>query len=238
MEYSASVKVCDALCGFGKTSACINMMNERTEDRFIFVTQFLTEVDRIKRGCAARGFVSPESDASIGLTKLSNIHHLMWSKKNIATTHALFTSYTEETKRLIQEGGYILVLDEVVDVLSLSELAKGDMDILRRSNTIEEHDGVIEWMDESYSCEDRGKFREEMLRAKSKNLLRFEEDFFFWSIPPELFTCFKEVYVLTYLFQAQPLKCFFDVHNINYEVVGVRREDDVYRFFNIIFCSS
>ena len=45
------IKICDALCGSGKTSACIRMMNEDTDKHFIFVTQFLSEVDRIVRGC-------------------------------------------------------------------------------------------------------------------------------------------------------------------------------------------
>lgn len=225
-----AVKVCDALCGFGKTSACIKMMNERTDTKFIFVTQFLTEVDRIKSGCASRGFVSPDSDLKIGRTKLADIHRLMAEGRNIATTHSLFVSYTEETKKMISEQGYTLVLDESVDVLRLSDIATGDLDILKRSDTVRENDGLIEWVFDDYMYEESGKFREEMLRAKSKNFLRFEDDFFFWSIPPELFTCFNDVYVLTYMFQAQPLKCFFDVHGIDYELIGVKKDGSDYNF--------
>ena len=78
------VSVCDALCGSGKTSACINMMNERTDTKFIFVTQYLSEVERIKAHCASRGFVSPDSDLQAGLTKLADIHQLMKNGRNIA----------------------------------------------------------------------------------------------------------------------------------------------------------
>ena len=48
------IKVCDALCGSGKTSACIRMMNENKDKKYVFVTQFLSEVDRIIRSCKAK----------------------------------------------------------------------------------------------------------------------------------------------------------------------------------------
>ena len=226
------IKVCDALCGFGKTSACIKMMNEETDKKFIFVTQFLSEVDRIKAGCSARKFVSPCADPSTNKTKLADIHSLLREGLNIATTHALFISYTDETKDLIRKRGYTLVLDESVDVLDTAEIAECDMDILRRSSAIRESDdGNIEWLMDSYGLtEEHGKFREEMLRAKSKNFLKFEDQFFFWSIPPELFTCFSDIYVLTYMFIAQPLKCFFDIHEFEYELIGVKHSEDGYVF--------
>lgn len=228
-----AVKVCDALCGFGKTSACIRMMNERTDCKFIFVTQFLSEVERIRRGCAERKFVSPSGDASKRKTKLSSIHGLMRAGRNIATTHSLFVNYTEETKQLIVDGGYTLVLDESVDVLCASEVGGYDMDILKKSEVVQENGEHIEWVFDDYISDVRGKFREEMLMARSKNLLRFEKDFFFWSLPPELFTCFRDVYVLTYLFHAQPMKCFFEIHGIGYELIGVRKERGRYIFCDV-----
>lgn len=227
------VKVCDALCGAGKTSACINMMNERVDTKFIFVTQYLTEVERIKQGCASRGFVSPDSDLNIGHTKLADIHRLMTAGRNIATTHSLFISYTEETKRLIREQKYVLVLDESVDVLCMSDVTGGDLNILIRSESVKEEDGMLKWIDDSYDKDDRGRFREEMLRAKSKNFLKYDDEYFFWSIPPELFTCFTEAYVLTYMFHAQTLRCFFDLYRIKYELIGTKKTGDKYEFCDI-----
>lgn len=224
------VKVCDAICGSGKTSACIRMMNERTDVKFIFVTQYLTEVDKILEQCKARGFVTPDGDVDEGRTKLSSIHKLIAAGKNIATTHALFVSYTEETKRLIQENNYILVLDETVDVLCMSNVEICDIDILLRSKSIREEDGVFQWLDDNYGKNGEGKFIDEMMRAKSKNLMRYDQEYFFWAIPPELFTCFKEAYVLTYLFKAQTLRCFFDLYGIEYERIGVKLHKGKYEF--------
>lgn len=225
------VQVCDALCGAGKTSASINMMNERRDDKFIFVTQYLSETERIKNACPGREFILPESDIEKGDTKLQDTNRLLRTGKNIATTHSLFVTFTDETKQLIEEKGYILILDEVVDILNMSDIRRNDVDILLRSKSIREDGNSIEWINNEYQEVDGGKFREEMLRAKSKNLHSFDDDYFFWSIPPELFSCFKEVYVLTYLFEAQSLRCFFDLHNIPYTLIGTH----LYRMRGIIY---
>ena len=109
-------KVCDAMCGFGKTSACIAMMNQKDSKRYIFITPYLTEVERVKNLCKNKQFYSPEKKYEHNFSKLNSFHQLLRQGKNIASTHALFTYYTDETKRLITEGNYILILDEVMNI--------------------------------------------------------------------------------------------------------------------------
>lgn len=200
-----TVQVCDALCGAGKTSAAIRMMNERTDERFIFVTQYVTETTRIKNSCLARNFQCPKCDEEMGQTKLSDVHRLMREGCNIATTHSLFSTYTEEMKELITQQQYILVLDEAIDVLTMTDIQRNDMDILIKSQSVREENGFIEWINTDYQDSEGGRFREEMMKAKSKNLLKYDDSYYFWSIPPELFRCFKEAYVLTYMFEAQEI---------------------------------
>lgn len=228
-----TVKVCDALCGCGKTTSCINMMNERTDKRFIFVTQYLDEVKRIMDKCKSRNFTTPISDEDAGITKLNSIRDLISQGRNIATTHALFLSYTSDIKELIQEKHYVLVLDEVVDVLCSADLAACDVELLRKSNMIQEDGECITWLEDAYSNEANAKFREEMQRAKSKNLLKLNDQWFFWAITPELFASFDDVYVLTYLFESQTLKYFFDMYDITYRLIGTRQIDGDYRFCDI-----
>ena len=95
------VKVCDAMCGFGKTSGCITMMNQKDDRRYIFITPYLSEVDRIKAQCTEREFYSPEKTYEHNFSKLNAIHELLREGKDIASTHALFSYYTDETKQLI-----------------------------------------------------------------------------------------------------------------------------------------
>ena len=102
------VKVCDALCGAGKTVSCINMMNSDTEHKYIFVTPYLNEVDRIKNACTDRGFVTPEKTYDSHFSKIRDLPKLLAAGKNIVSTHALFSCYTDEIKDLIKEQGYIL----------------------------------------------------------------------------------------------------------------------------------
>ena len=43
-----SVKVCDAIMGTGKTEAAITYMNEHRGKKFIYITPYLGESNRIK----------------------------------------------------------------------------------------------------------------------------------------------------------------------------------------------
>ena len=130
------VKVCDAICGKGKTQSCITMMNENKKERYIFITPYLSEVDRIKSQCACRDFVSPEQTYEFGFSKLEALHKLLKDKKNIASTHALFGLYNDDTRELIEKGGYTLVLDEVLNIFQQVDMSSDDIDILVNSNTL------------------------------------------------------------------------------------------------------
>lgn len=236
IRQGGAVKVCDALCGSGKTSACINMMNSCTDRKFIFITQYLEEAERIVEACSSRSFIMPDGGqdsvdrSKRGITKLTDIHNLISQGRNIATTHALFISYTDETKRLIKEQGYILVLDETVDVLGEADIKTCDLEILIKSGAVTRANGNIEWTNAVDYSEHDGRFIEEVLRMRSKNLSEYNGEYLFWCIPPDLFTSFADVYVLTYMFNAQYLKCFFDVYGIPYELIGTKKTDAGYSF--------
>ncbi|MBR6051102.1 MAG: hypothetical protein IKP68_07860 [Clostridia bacterium] len=228
-----TVKVCDALCGSGKTSACIRMMNENVDRKFIFVTQFLSEVSRIMNKCKSRDFVTPDGGLDSGKTKMTDLRDLLAAGRNIATTHALFVCCPEEVKTLIKNGHYVLVLDETVDIMRVSEFKPCDVNMLARANIVEDDDGVIRWIDEEYEQQDKngdGIFSEAVKLSKSKNLLSHNDQFYYWSLPPELFGCFDDVYVLTYLFHAQLLRCFFDMYKVPYEYIGVKKDGSDYTF--------
>lgn len=228
-----NIKVCDALCGSGKTSACIRMMNEDTDKRFIFVTQFLSEVERIMRNCQERNFVAPEGGIGTGKTKITDLKSIIERGENIATTHALFVCCTDEIKTLITERHYVLVLDETVDIMRISDLKPCDINMLSRANIVQSDGEIVRWVDEAYEHENTngdGLFSEAVLLSKSKNLLNHDDTMYYWSLPPELFGCFDSVYVLTYLFRAQLLRCFFEMYDLPYEYIGVKRDGERYCF--------
>lgn len=221
------IKVCDALCGAGKTVSCINMMNEEKEKKYVFITPYLEEVERIKVCCGSRHFVSPERKYANGYSKLQDINNLFRKGYNIASTHALFSCYTEETKELIRSQNYTLVLDEVIDLFQPVNLDGGDIKMILRKNIVQRRDNEVVWDDDEY---DGVLFSEVMQMSKSKNLIDYDGTFFFWSVPFDIFQCFDDVYILTYLFEYQMLKYFFDIHKFSYELIGTRKVNGSYRF--------
>ena len=89
------IKVIDCPCGFGKTSYLIQMMNEDKENKYIFITPFLDEVDRIEKGCKSKKFYKPTNKNSSG-SKLKSLKDLVLKGKNIVSTHSLFSMADNE----------------------------------------------------------------------------------------------------------------------------------------------
>jgi len=96
------IKVIDSIMGAGKTSFAIQMMNE-TDKKYLYITPFLTEIERIIRDCPNRSFVQPEKDKHG--TKSSHLKELLAEGRNIASTHALFERIDAEAIELIKDHG-------------------------------------------------------------------------------------------------------------------------------------
>ncbi len=215
------IHVVDAPCGAGKTSAAINMMNHNDENKYLFITPFLNEVQRIKTSCDRRKFYEPQEIS----TKLNGIHWLLTNKKDIASTHALFLNFNQDTVTLIKSGGYTLILDEVANVVEIMDITKKDLDtILEKYAHIE--DGLLIWDDMEYE----GKFSDIKRMALNKCIGIFGDTALIWCFPIEIFKAFKEVYILTYMFDAQIQKYYYDFYNVLYDYLYVKQMKDTYLF--------
>ena len=47
MENQCKITVVDAPCGYGKTSFAIQYMNNELFERFMYITPFLSEINRV-----------------------------------------------------------------------------------------------------------------------------------------------------------------------------------------------
>lgn len=57
---TVEINIVDAICGSGKTSAAINMINASDdEQRFLYITPYLDEVNRIIDCCPKKKFRQP-----------------------------------------------------------------------------------------------------------------------------------------------------------------------------------
>lgn len=214
--------------GSGKTSAAIRYMNSHPEDKFIFITPYLTETERIRKECKSLHFVEP-SDKLREFKFKKSIHTmaLIAEGRNISTTHQAFKGYTQDTLDQIRERGYKLIIDENVEILETFEYHPTDLQIAIDAGYISENNGVYTLAKEGY---DGTALREMMYLLKSRELIkvsdRDKDPLFFWALPPNLLTSFKDVFILTYLFSGQSIKYFMDIYDIKYEFVGIERTED------------
>jgi hypothetical protein len=223
-----NVIVIDSMMGTGKTSYAIQLMQQASaKQSFIYVTPFLKEVERIRNSVTNRNFVEPDVQHGCG-TKMDSLKKLIEYGADIVTTHALFAAADDELIDLLNLNGYTLILDEVMDVVTvLSMVRKDDLEkVLLPSGLIEvTENSQVAWKDPSVDT----SFNQVKQYALAGNLYAVNNTALVWSFPAKMFRAFHEVYILTYLFDAQVQKYFYDLHGIQYDCKAVVKQGDRYK---------
>ncbi|MGS2776968.1 hypothetical protein ACVBAX_06270 [Robertmurraya sp. GLU-23] len=214
-----NITIVDSIMGSGKTSWAIQYMkNTSNSTSFIFVTPFLTEFDRIKNSVPNCKIFDPENK---GNGKLANFKDLVRGGFNIATTHRLFEMADLELIELIANKDYVLIQDEVIEVVSPYELKKHDFDLLYNSQmiSVDPNTGAVIWNEKS-PYQDT-KYNDLKRLSDTKNLIYFENSILFWTFPITAFMAFKEIYILTYLFNGSDQKHYFDMNHVSYNYKAI-----------------
>lgn len=246
------IKIIDSIMGSGKTSAAINYMNKDYQKKFIYITPYLDEVDRVISACneerdfglcsymddkgncvteesIINGFYQP--DLSKG-SKKRTLKSLIKKEKCIATTHSMFNQFDDEIMELIASKGYELILDEAANVVSpYGELKKSDKDILFNNFLRVGDKGIVEWIDNDYD----GKFNEVKHLCNLGSLCCYgEKTLMLWLMPIKAFACFDKVTILTYMFEGQLQKYYYDLYDVDYDYgIACKDEDGNYIFKDI-----
>lgn len=215
------IYVVDSMMGTGKTSAAINYINQSDEDtRFLYITPYLSEVERIISSCPGKKFKQPSNRG----TKLMNMKSLLNGGHNIVSTHALFKLFDNEVIDLLLAGNYVLIMDEVASVVSeYNDITQKDLDtILERFANVDEETGVVKWVDSDY----QGKFDQEKRLCDLESLVCYkgkngDNKLIMWMFPIRAFLAFKKVYILTYMFDAQMQSYYYKYYNVEYTKIGV-----------------
>ena len=230
------VKVVDAIMGTGKSSAAITYMNEHPNQRFVYITPYLTEVARIKKSCPKLKFIEPSNKLNkSNFKKTLHAEFLIKEGRNIITTAQVFKNYNKEILKTIKEQEYVLILDEHVDTVGTVDLDPFDGKMLVEAKRFNDNDGVLTLTEKAWLY-DGNVFAEPINLMKSREMFRigaYEEDakFLYWTLPPDFISSFKDVFILTYLFEGQSLCNFLKIYNIPYEYIGVKKSSDsIYRF--------
>ena len=214
------IKIIDMPMGKGKTTGLINYMNNHPDNKYLFITPFLDEVERIQKGCKNLDFKTPNDKYS----KLSDLKKLIDNGENIASTHALFSIIDKGTRDLIRENGYILVLDEVLEVVYSLEMSRSDLDILKETIISVAEDGLTSVVNKSY---EGNKFKREVNSIKNKSVYLVDGTFLLSLFNPEVFEYFDDVIVLTYLFDGSIMKSYFDLYHLDYNYYQIIDNDIV-----------
>ena len=225
MIHQTKINVVDSIMGSGKTSWSIQHMNVAPEDKnFIYITPFLSEVKRVKESVTSRKFAEPTNK---GKGKMDNLKKLILNENNIVSTHALFQHADKELIKLLKAGNYTLILDEAMNVVDQFDLTKDSFELLQDNKMIfVEEDGLIRWNEESkYQDTDYNTVKN---LAITENLYYFENTILFWTFPVSTFNAFEEVYILTYLFQSQQQKYYYDMFKLDYSYKAVEKLGETY----------
>lgn len=232
LKFDCNVKVVEGLPGSGKTSAAINYINSSGDDeKFIFITPYITETERVLEACPKKHFKQPQHTKN---RKLNGIKDLIDKGENIVSTHALFRKFDLEAIDLCRAKNYTLILDEVTDVVETYELSKVDFDILLdRFVDIDEETGFLKWRDPSDTY--HGKFAEEKRLCELNSLAYYGGSIMMWLFPIEIFNAFRNIYILTYMFNAQMQRYYYDYYHLPYEYIHVEGNNkEEFRFSNSI----
>lgn len=213
MESNKKIKIVDSIMGSGKTSWAIQYMNENPDNPYIYITPYLEEVERLKHSCQSINMKDPQHK---GIGKQDDFHNMLIKKETIASTHTLFRMSNKTTNELIRYGNYTLILDEVMDVIEELHIKPKDIEIMIKSELITiDEDGIITWDQTKEDYDTR--YNDIKLMASNKTLIYHSNTVFIWNFPAEIFRSFKEVYILTYFFEGQIQKYYYDLYNIKYE---------------------
>lgn len=234
------IYIVDEIMGRGKTSAAINHINSAPEDEhFLVITPYRDEITRYISECRGKRFVQPRyTDGDKRYTsKLDSIKEQIRAGRNVVSTHALFQKFDNEVIDLCKELNYTLIMDEVAEVIEQYQLSEDDFKLLQDGNmiSVNEDTGEVTWIDDNYGVSDcESRFEDTRNLCKLGSLYYFKGSLFIWLFPVEVFKAFSSVYIMTYMFNAQIQRYYYDYYDLEYRYIhicGHRLED--YRFSDV-----
>lgn len=217
-----TVEILQGIMGCGKSESIFKWIDSNPNEKYIYVSPNLTEVGttgRIHSSVSCVEFNSPTIDSSA--TKLDDLNRLLSEGKSIACTHNLYLSMDNYSMSLIKKYGYIVILDEEINVMqSYKQYSFKDIVWLMKEGYIErdEKDGSVIWLKEDDLLNDREHcyfFCKNLCDKKSLYLTRFDinsstakQVMMVTQIPIKLIECAKRCIAVTYMFNGSVLDSF------------------------------
>lgn len=209
------IKVVDSVMGSGKSTAAINYINNSADDeKFLFVTPYLDEVERIITSCPDKNFCQPEIEEYS--TKTRHIIDLLKAGENIVTTHALFSHFNQVIEEIILKQNYTLIIDEALNTINVANIGASDIQYLSDYFITFDENNIAHWLDPNYE----GALSGYKMMCDKHSLCRINNTWF-EILPPSIFENFKEIYILTYMFEGQTMSAYLKLWGLNYKYYHV-----------------
>lgn len=230
-DKKAPIMIVDRVMGGGKTTAVINFINDQPKDvKFIYVTCYLKEIGRIMSNCPERKFQTPLTQNKKG-TKKQGFIDLLKKNENIVCSHALFRNFDKDCIDLASLKNYILIMDEVANVIEELFINRTDLELILGVNEkgekvnkkalahIDEETFQLIWDDDKY--EPTGKLYEYKKLAELGCLFVSNGNVIIWNFPIDIFQAFHRVFLLTYIFEGQIQKYYYDFFGVEYKYIHI-----------------
>lgn len=219
--------------GSGKSSYIIEQLNDPSQhhSKFVIVLPSLTEVQRYKEGLSDqyRGKRSDivALDTEDSERKADRFVRAVRDGKTVIVTHQLFTITNERDLGAFGNiGEYKLVIDETITLIGKKSIQYTDLKALVADGYMEtiDHPKIeglklynllplgIDYID------DGGEDRLRTIKAVSgRHVYQVDKKHVVFIVPPEKFKAFKEVTLLTYLFEGSETKAWLELFGINHD---------------------
>ena len=220
------VNVIDAIMGRGKTEYYIDMINKNEDKNYMVIVPFLDEVERVRQSTKQGGRFRLIEPKAIAGNKTNYVRDRLREGMSLVSTHSLFKGFDRDMLEDIRIQNYTLILDEVAEVVTPFKFNThaDEEDFFNYYGSVND-EGYLVWNEEKHPVEDYplgSKFYDLMTLCLNGNLLVVDGKIFLWEFPVEIFKAFKEVFILTYIFDGSIQKHYFDLYDIEYNYLSVK----------------
>lgn len=214
------IELLDSIMGSGKTQGVIQWMLNNPQNKYLYVSPMLTEVEeRIPTACQALEFTYPCTEEY--KTKGQHLLKLLEEGCNVSFTHSLFTDLTKQHLSLIRKHEYILIVDEEVAFIEpyKGNYSRDDIVSLEKAGHIRvEEDNlgrvVWQWYDDNEMNDTAYSKLKRMSDLGMLYCAKRDRKIMVVHLPIELVQSSRRVILLTYLFKGSVMESFMDLKGI------------------------
>lgn len=236
--------VIDTIMGGGKSSAMLRFLAEagnwNFDNHVMIVVPTLAEVARYKkylsddRNCGlGTPHIVKEPEYGKSGSKLDSMKYLLSRKTEyIVTTHATFRNLDEDAAGLIRDGKYTLVMDEVVQPMQqFTEVAPVLIESMLKCGYLvadSNNNGKLCWNKENeYVPNKRDEDYKDFFSAVSSGKAYYVKNMsaVFEIMDFSVFDAFHTMYLMTYMFEGQPLYYYLKHRGVQFTKYSTYRDD-------------